>query len=102
MRLGDIVCTKSVTHRIPVEVHEPKNGKRQRVLANQIGFKFQSEISLLSQVGVFIFLGVHPESADDGERVHRFAEQQLRRLGWTTESAQSVPAVGEAVDASSD
>lgn len=96
MRRGDIVCAKSITHRIPVEVHEPKNGKRQRVIVNQLGFKFQSEVNLLSQVGVFLFLGVHPEVADDGQRVQRFAEEQLHRLGWS--SSLAPPRSGDAVD----
>ena len=82
MRVGDIICAKHVTHRIPIKIEEPKNGKRQRVTANQLGFRFQSEHNLLSTVGVFVFVGTHPEVADGGERVARFVEKQLQHLGW--------------------
>ena len=92
MRIGDIVCAKSIEHRVPVQVDEPKGAKRQRVLANRIGFKFQSEHNLLSTVGVFIFLGTYPE-VTEGDKVQRFAEQQLKRLGWATESPQAADAV---------
>lgn len=93
MHVGDVICAKSIEHRIPVKVDEPKGEKRQRVLANRLGFKFQSEHNLISTVGVFIFLGTFPE-VEDSEKVQRFAERQLKQLGWTIE----LPPAADAVD----
>lgn len=79
MITGDIVCAKSITDRRVVEVTEDKRGK-QKVRANQYGYKFQPELNLISQVGVFLFLGVYPEA--DSDAVMKFAERQLEELGW--------------------
>ncbi len=81
MTPGDIICAKSIEHREVVEMREDKNG-RQRPLVNRYGFKFQPEHNLTSKVGIFLFLGTHPET-DDGERVQRFIQEQLRGIGWT-------------------
>lgn len=87
MRIGTIVCAKSIEHRSVVEMKEDKNG-RQKPLTNRFGYKFQSEHNLLSQVGVFIFLGSFPEQTDPAI-TQKFAEDQLRRLGWCDESPVS-------------
>lgn len=100
MRVGDIVCAKSIEHRQVVDVQEDKNG-RQRVRANRFGFKFQPDHSLLSQVGVFIYLGTYPE-ANGADLVHEYAEQQLRALGWTLELSPAADAVARSGGASTD
>ncbi len=84
MNIGSVICAKTIEHRQPVEIKEDKNGK-QREKANRIGFGFQSEHYLLSEVGVFIFLGKFPEQLDS-EIVYKFADDQLRRLGWKPEA----------------
>jgi len=91
VRIGDIICAKSIEHREVLELKEAKNG-RQIVVANRYGFKFQTEHSLLSKVGVFIFLGVLPEQLDSAVTA-KFAADQLRRLGWTLEKPTSAAAV---------
>lgn len=82
MRVGDVVCAKSITHREVVEMREGKGGK-QRPLVNQYGFKFQGEHNELSTVGVFIFLGTYAEMHGP-DKAYEFALSQLRRLGWQT------------------
>lgn len=95
MKAGDVVCAKSFEHRQVMDVTEDKNGK-QKVRANRYGFKFQGEHNLLSEVGVFLFLGKFPEQMD-ADITFKFAESQLRRLGWKTdEPTPAVDAVGEA------
>lgn len=75
-----MICAKSIEHRDVLELKEDKNGK-QKVIANRFGFKFQGEHNLLSEVGVFIFLGTFPEQVD-ADVTHKFAQDQLRSLGW--------------------
>ena len=80
MRVGDIVCAKSIEHRQVVEIREDKNG-RQRPVVNRFGFKFQPEQNLISRVGIFLFLGTEPET-EDSDRIQRVIERRLRDLGW--------------------
>src|SRR5262245_37148824 len=91
IRTGAIICAKSVTHRIPVEIAEDKRG-RLRVRANQFTYRFQGEHNRTSDVGVFVFLGTFPEHLDVA-KVQEFATHQLHRLGWRLESATSADAV---------
>ncbi len=91
---GDVIAAKSITHRILVEMKESKSGK-QKPVVNQFGYSFQGEHGNLSQVGVFLFLGVCPEERG-ADGVHLFAEQQLRALGWRTEEPPSTNAVDPA------
>lgn len=85
MKTGDIAFVKSIEVRQPVSVREDKNGK-ETVRANRFGVRFQSEQNLLSEVGVFLFLGKMPETwqlADDGgAQVQRHLERRMADLGW--------------------
>lgn len=76
---GDLICAKSITHRIVLELREAKNG-RQKPITNQYSYAFQGN-SFLSKVGVFLFLGVYPEQTD-ADKTHAFAQRQMRGLGW--------------------
>lgn len=91
MRAGDIIATKSITHREVVEMRQGKDGQ-QRPRVNQYTFGFQSDINLLSEVGVFVFVGVYPEMHNPDKR-RAFVEKQLRLLGWTMEAPPAVDAV---------
>lgn len=86
---GDIICTKSITHRIPVEMKEAKSGK-QTALCNQFSYKFHNEINLLSTVGVFLYLGTFPEQVDDAVMI-KWAKESLERLGWMLAEEKAKP-----------
>ncbi len=85
IQTGDIICAKSITHRIPVELVESKSGK-QKARCNEFGYRFQIDVNLLSTVGVFLFLGIYPEQMD-GSVMEKWAVESLRRLGWTCEKS---------------
>lgn len=76
MRIGDIICTKAITHRQVVEL---ASGKRRRPRVNQFFFKFDEPHSLQSHVGVFIYVGTVPE----GMVLDDYIDAQLKLLGYT-------------------